>query len=577
MSPARRSLLALLGTSAFFTWVGCAQIFGIQEGHGAPQSGDGSAEGAADGPAEGSAGDASDGSVDVTARDAGDGSIDGATADGSDAGDACPPLADASDFYVDHAAAAGACDTFPTIAAALQAARTSTAKLRTIHLAAGTYSVATGESFPIELRGGISVIGAGQGESKVTGTGSVDVSPPKNAYGSLTLATALTGTFLVGDSDAKTSVSNLSIEAPPGSNAGLEAIVCDRGNAASSPPAPNTIIDSVAIVGFEASVRVTWSSSAGVLSGCNALVRSSILRDGAFGVVADGLFGGAGSPTQVVSVHVGDSAGGGNTLLNFDYSNNPIALGGSGLAIADAVTAAVVRGNKFAAEPGRTADFGIWALQQTYDAIGLDIEDNFFGPLANGGIALDGNVVVTRLLNNTIQGVTMENLPQYGWLGVGLGIGVWGVDGMPFVETARNNSFVGNDIGVIFRSGSTSLPTDPSEQSDFGTASDPGGNSFHCNSTPGPSWSPGGDLFVDVRLMQPPSVLLPFVGNVWDHAAPTTVIAGPDNAFPNGTDVYEYGDDGGADGAAQPFEARIDVSGASTVAYPCPSGRVPGP
>lgn len=512
---------------------------------------------------------------------AGDATAADAESGGIDAGDACPSLATANDFYVNHAAGTGACSTFPTIVAAVEAAQASSASLRTIHLANGTYSVDTGESFPIELRGGISVVGAGPGESVVTGTGSVDVSLPVNEFGSLTLAESLAATFLVGDTVATTTISNLSIEAVPGNNAGLEGIVCDRGNAASPPPAPNTIVDGVTIAGFEAGIRVTWSNGPGVLSGCNAVVRSSTLRDGAFGVVADGRLGSGGSPTQWVSVQLGGSATDGNTLLNFDYSNDQIVHNGSGLAIADAVTGSVVRGNTFAAEVGAIGAFGVWAMQTTYDAIGLDIEDNIFGPLASGGLSLGGNVAVARLVGNTFQGITMEGLNPNccDWDGAGVAVGAWGVDGTPFIAYARNNAFIGNDIGVIFRSNESPLPADPSTLSDFGTASSPGGNSFHCNSTPPGDTANlrGADVIVDIELMQPPNVVLPFVGNVWDQVPPTTVITGSRWGFANGTDVYEYGDDAGADGAPQLLGAGIDVSNASTVPYTCPSGRIAEP
>jgi hypothetical protein len=572
-----------MGLSA--TSAACGTILGIEAVNGQSDGGADAADGATDGPAIDATGDAT---LDAEAgRDAEAGGsaldvitdADGGSADGRDEAEACPPTATASDFYVDHAIDAGACDTFQTIAAALKAAEASSASRRTIHLAQGSYSAATGESFPIELRGGVSVIGAGQGESTITGDGPVAVLPPKNWLGSLSYASAITATFLVGDADASTTISNLSIEG--GGGAGLEGIVCDRGNAASPPPPPNTIIDSVTIKGFEASIRVTGSSTP-VLSGCNALIRSSTLRDGSFGVVADGLTtsAGDGSPLQVVSFQLGDSASDGNMLLGFNYvnPNEGINHGGSGLAIEDAVVGALVRGNTFAADTGVTGDVGIWVTQQIYDTIGLDIEDNSFGPLSNNGILLGGNVAVSQLARNTFQGISMASLNPSccGWNGTALLFGFWNEPGMPFITSARNNSFVGNDVGVYFRSNQSSLPTGPSQRTDFGTASSPGGNSFRCNALPAAESGAGADIVVDIESARQP-IVVPFEGNVWDHNPPTTFISQTVSGYANGTDVFEWGDDGGADGSLQPLGAAIDVSNGSTVTTLCPSGTVTGP
>jgi hypothetical protein len=98
------------------------------------------------------------------------------------------------------------------------------------------------------------------------------------------------------------------------------------------------VISGVTIRGFEVGVRVTWARPPQSLSGCNALVATSTIRDGAYGVIADGRLGNRGSTAQWVSVALGDSTAHGNTLLNFDYSNQDFALGGAGLAVCDAVT-----------------------------------------------------------------------------------------------------------------------------------------------------------------------------------------------------------------------------------------------
>jgi hypothetical protein len=517
-----------------------------------------------------------------SAYPAGDGGPDsGSEAAPGDGDGGCPTPATGCDFTVDRSADAGAC-AFATIGAAVAAAQASSCPMSpTIHVAPGTYSTDTGESFPIEVRG-VSIVGAGPDATHLTGAGTnTHVPAPSSAFGTLSTGGAVTATFLVGDSAAQSSIANLSIDrpAPVGVvSQTFEAIVCDRGNASAAPPPPNTTINRVAIRNADAAVRVTWARPPVTLSGCNARIINSTMRDGQFGVIADG-YGTDTAPVQLVSLQLGDSANDGNQLLNFDFSTTGVVLGGSGVVIADGVTGAVIRGNTFAQEPGAKDDFGIWIVQRDYDPLGIDIEDNTVGPLLNEGIALFGKVAVKSLLRNTVQGVSMQQLPQYGWLGIGLSLGLEGYHDVPFVALARDNVFVGNDVAVDFRSTTDALPTDPSLQSDFGTATSPGGNTFQCNS----GWAAdnaGGDVYMQMRVDVPAPVVVPFEGNIWDHAPPTTDYA-PDTVptTPRGIDVLQYALPSGADGGGppQPMGGAIDTANAKTASITCPPDRAPGP
>jgi hypothetical protein len=511
---------------------------------------------------------------DVTTDGGADSGVDVVTGDAADAGDtgeACPPASGGCDFSVDHSADAGRCS-YATIGAAVAAAQSSSCSTSpTVHVAAGTYSTATGETFPIVARG-VLIEGADQKSTIVSGAGPVSVSLPVNGIASLSPGGYVAGTFLVGDGAAQTSISNLSITASPLAGYTIEGIVCDRGNAIGAPTAvPNTKIDHVKVQGFDAAVRVTWSLSSTTLSGCNALIVHSVLQGGSFGVIADG-YGPGHAPGQV-SLQLGDRLTDGNQLLDFHFSMTGAALNGAGLAISDGVTGAIVRDNTFA-----NSDFGIWIVQGDYDPIGFDIEDNTIGPIFNEGVGLTGRVAVSHFVNNKVQYVSMLNT-GYNWLGVGLAIGLQGNLGMPFIALARNNTFVGNDVGVDFRSNTDPLPTDPSEQSDFGTAASPGGNVFRCNS----AWAgmAGGDVFMEMTKPEPPSVAVPvvsFEGNSWDHAPPTTVLTDASiTTVPRGLDVYVYGSPSGADGGLQPVGGAIDTAAASIATIPCPDGSVPGP
>jgi hypothetical protein len=497
----------------------------------------------------------------------------------ADSSTSCRHAASASDFYV--APAAGADCNFSTISAALQAARSSTAGERTVHLGGAVYSDST--DFPIDLRGGISLEGTGDsGEHMTTlqGVGfTTSVGAPSNGYAQLSSAVAVYAAILVGDPVKTSRVSGLSM-APaagpaPGTEGapGSEAIACESGNAMTVPPSPNTLVSQVAISGFEVGVRVTWSKSP--LSGCNLSLTSSVVRDGSYGVVADG-YELAGKPVQTVSARIGDLTGGGNQFINLDVqSNGALRYAGSGLATGDAVTGVVVEGNHFFQENSRLCDSAIWAVPGSPSELpGFDIEGNDFGPLTNLGVELAGPVVVDRLIDNSFHDISMVGR---NWAGVGLAIGGELVEThlpFPVVRRARGNKFIGNDIGVAIRSNvnwATPLAQD-GLSTDFGTAADPGNNIFRCNSTP-PDLVAGNltgfDLFIQFSTPPPAGPPIPFEGNVWDHAPPTA-IAAPD--APAGADIFLQ-TDGGA-----PPEPRLDVADAAAASIPaCPNGRVAGP
>jgi hypothetical protein len=212
----------------------------------------------------------------------------------------------------------------------------------------------------------------------------------------------------------------------------------------------------------------------------------------------------------------------------------------------------------------------------------MDIEDNTFGPILNEGVGLFGNVAVARFVNNTVQGVSMGSLPQYGWAGIGLSLGMFGISGAPFVAYARGNTFVGNDIAIDFRSSTQALSDDPALQSDFGTATDPGHNEFRCNSAPSnlvANGYPGGDVWMDLRVPAAAPVVVPFQGNAWDHEPPTLLFENGSDTVPNGIDEMVYGTsaDGGADGASVPVGGALDSRNATISPIACPGDSVPGP
>jgi hypothetical protein len=541
------------------------------------------ADASADSPADDA--EATDAADALTAVDAdAAGSPSDASAD-ADAPDGCPPAATAPDLYVDPSSQ-DAC-AFRTITLALAVARTlSLPAGRTIHVAPGTYSAASGEQFPLDLHGGLSLAGAGASGANPTvieGAGIVAVSPPKNAHTSLSKATNVSALLLVGHATTITRISGLALNPPAGLAAdGLEAIVCDRGNAGPNPQQPTTIVDKVVVEKFEVGVRATWSSSPS-LSGCNALVTGSTVRDGMYGVVADGdnVVDASLHPLQLVAVTLGgDGVSDANAFLNLAVrdGNNPGNYGGSGLIVSDAVCNVVVKGNRFAQEAGRLSDTGIWAVQgASYcEGPGMDVEKNEFGPLSSSGMTLWGFVSVDRLIGNNFHDISTIDGTQ--WLGTALNVDTQFVSprAAARLSRVRNNVFFGNDVGVGFAIYSTNL--DPSTPYDFGTASDPGGNTFRCNAVTGPRpEGTGGDVILGWGQPQDPPMTIPMVGNTWDHAPPTTWVSavGPGTIGPPlGTDVAMTGSVISDAGTAPLIGAGTDVAGASSSdTPPCPPGR----
>ena len=387
---------------------------------------------------------------------------------------------DASDFYVRMLPPDGG-TMYPTIREALSAANASSAQNCTIHLGAGTYS--EGEVFPLVLRNGLSLVGAGP-STNLLGTGPAGVLPPPVPRGSAA-ANDVAATILVGDAAKASTVAHLSIQSPLANAPGSDGIVCDRGTTAGPGPTPaNTLIDDVTLDGFPIGLNVMSSPSP--RSGCAARLTRSTVKNGSFGVVAAGWSSGY---VQLVSVQLGDgTADGGNVFQNLQ--ENPGALGtGAGLVSLDAVTGVQVVHNTFVG-----SDQAIWVAQTTASSpsSGMNIENNDIGSMTMSGFRIWGPTVISKLMGNTFHDVTTVpvNAP---YVGPALALQSNGTPALPTVVTARGNSFFGNDVGVFVRS-SDSIP---SATVDFGTSTDPGGNAFRCNASPVPrNNGSGGDVII---------------------------------------------------------------------------------
>jgi len=142
-----------------------------------------------------------------------------------------------------------------------------------------------GEKFPLFLRG-LSLEGAGRDQTFVVGTGtlvhSAEGGPLREQY---------LVTVVAGDRTLETVISRLSIrsESPvPTSN--YYGVFCDRGSATGevAEPGGQTKLENVAVgPGYQGSVLATTSTAPSV-TGCNVVVRSSLLTGGWAGVRALG-------------------------------------------------------------------------------------------------------------------------------------------------------------------------------------------------------------------------------------------------------------------------------------------------
>lgn len=485
--------------------------------------------------------------------------------------EACAPLAaGATDIFVDGTSFRSGTGTeacpFTTISAALAAVEAGSATARVnIHVAAGTYSAAKGETFPLVLRKkAIGILGAGAGKTIVRGSGSVDHS---------TEGGQLTGTydvtFLVGDETAKHGIFDLTIRPENDMPTGGIGVLCDRGNAPSviaNPPSapfpePSLLLDKVTVgPGYDRGVIVTTTTIPAPLGGCNLMTTGSTFVQNAHGIWAVGA-GLSAQPGLTVALRAGTKAAGtGNTFTKIDDGTN----GGTSVEVWDAVSPVLLFGNTVTA-----SNIGFALVNHGRSDVNIpiapyvEIEGNTITNATNHGIALYNSIVVERLVDNTIAGVTAP--AAAGYRGVGLIMDAGNANGnyVGIVKKARGNKIVGNDVGIEFRT-KPFIGQPDGLKTDFGTAADPGKNTIGCNSTSTGSALIGYDIHVTVKGAGDGSDPT-FAGNTWDHKPVSAITAASGT---NGQDVLY---------TVTTSPPAFDLSNATLRVGACPAGRVIGP
>ncbi len=469
---------------------------------------------------------------------------------------ACTALpANSADFYVDATSFAagtgtGSCP-FQTITAALTAANASTAANKTIHVAAGTYDAALGETFPLVLRKGISLAGAGAATTTIKGTGALDHS----AAGGTLNGASYNVTILTGDTTGTSTISGLTLTStlmtPMG---GYLGVFCDQGNAAnttSAPPpsplpTPTTVLSSVTIGPNYDYGIIGGTTTTPALAGCNIKVVGSTITGNNNGMWVVGC--GAGTGKISVAAALGDgTATGGNSFV----SNKNGAGGGVGVVGWDCVSPLTFDNNVFDGD-----DNGINVTNHSGPAGGdatlpqpdvYEVRNNSFKNLTGVGLQADRGVLIDQLLGNTFTNIS-----------TGAG-GATNAVALRFTTTnsqvtkARNNSFIGNDVGVEADVNPFVATTRPNF--DWGTAADPGNNVFACNSS-AHTGGMGSDFFFAVATGS--TVTIPLQGNKWDHVPPMTSATAAD-----GLDLLNLN------------AVPVDVGGAVLAGVTCPTGHIP--
>jgi len=480
-------------------------------------------------------------------EDAGDDSADAPIDAASETGDGCTLACGwpEADYYVDaHASSDGngsRFEPFNTITRAIAAYRVGPREPKSVYVAAGTYDRALGEEFPLVLRG-LSLKGAGRDETFIIGTGLLDHAAEGGAFHGQYLVT-----LVAGDGTLKTGISDVSVRSEsPVPVLNYYGVFCDRGSATGevAAPAGQTELARVSVgPGYQASVLATTSTSTvPAVTGCNIVIRSSLLTGGWAGLRAYGCdpmrlsgpvlveMGGAdASSGNIVSwmQAPGDGAAGASLegcVIRASFQNNAFVDGVYGLRIRD-----------------NNVPFGSFGPRP------ITIRHNSFERLRAGGILAEGNFIIDELSDNRFVGISRAATQDPGPRAIALSIG-----SVPLGK-ARRNQFIGNDSGVL-----VAVPSEGGQAVDFGTSDDPGNNVFRCNSS---LKEAGADFSItgDAGWMG----TIHLAGNAWDHAPPTVVSIAP---IPNGCDI----------GAAGVPQLVLNIGKASLATPACPADRVPG-
>jgi hypothetical protein len=363
-----------------------------------------------------------------------------------------------------------------------------------IHVDPGVYNQALGETFPLVIPGG--VVLEGEGPEKTTIEGLAYLDPGMTGYPHWV-------TMVVGDPVRTSHVSGFTLrpKGPPART--FTAIDCPTGNAskpdAESPAPPNTFLSNL-VIGPHYGRGVDVSTGATSDSGCNLRLTKSTILDNEVGVVG---FGCAQSP-KYTPVRVELESNTFKNLVNTDGYGNAIRFGGCSRMVAK---------NNTIIE----SDVGMTLYGEYAPEIGFSIhtlQGNVFDSLSREGLSIQGGaVLLDDFSDNTFTNVTSEHTLPDSLYSVAMHLSGSAEPTFPTIRRARNNRFIGNDIGLKIES---YMYPAGFPGSDFGNENEPGNNVFRCNGGRAGIDGQVGDVVFAMYDLDSP-VSFPFVGNEWDH------------------------------------------------------------
>jgi hypothetical protein len=463
---------------------------------------------------------------------------------------ACPASdINASEYWVDNSRGSDGTGSvicpFGSITQALTFATRATQPQVTIHVAAGTYDAGHGEVFPLEVRRGITLRGAGQANTHIVGSGSYDhtVNASTRYRGGAPFGEGWMGvatlnvTLLVGDGSASNTIANLSVAPQPGTLQPL-GIFCDAGNlgepSATLPTAaPNTHLDAITVGPDYYFAIISGTSTAPASLGCNLLLTASTITRNQGGVFQCGC--GFGYGAIDTAVQIGDDSMGGANTFTGNLDNGTGFLGnrqGFAYSNADCATIVHIFRNDFG-----NGDAGLLVGAHLLDPTStspfdVQVIDNSFHDLTHWGLAVVDQGEVHQLRGNSFTHITSslhnDAVAVYvnGATAAHPGYG-------PLIAQARSNTIINNDNGLVINGAPlTTGLSPPRDTIDFGTSNMPGNNVIGCNATLAP-----GPLGYDVSIgfTGDSNGTIALAGNAWDTKPPTVAT----NVGVNGQDVVE--------------------------------------
>jgi hypothetical protein len=434
-----------------------------------------------------------------------------------------------TDFYVDpvagsdSASGAGASCALKTITAALT--KSSSNYNAILHLAAGTYG--PGETFPLIVDKGRSLVGAGASTTKIQGSSAafnttntgafLDGAQTADAGLSHFFVTMIAGDTMGGSNNlGATTISGVTIlpaaniTTPTAQYVGLACLAGNGPATGTTPPLPtaNLVVKGVTI-GPNYDTAFAIGSEPTNQTSCNASVITSTITGSNLGI-STGTCGTANPTTSWPSSQIGD--GQPNDANTFSANAIGIISGGCG-SVQSYHTNKFVSGTR-----------GIVMISNTgqYFEVLANTFDGSTSPFLGVGIHMGSGTVIAKLDDNTFTNIgETSGADAVAGFKTGYGMIMGGYD----VAQAQRNVFHDNDNGLW-------MANPPGPNFDFsndGVLNNR--NQFYCNSKTTTQTGNGYDLLLGYTSS--PHVAK-FTGNQWDHAGPTSSVS--NTTSPNGTD-----------------------------------------